>query len=281
MSINARVVADSISPGGRRVTTMVMTYNRYIHDQFMTHRAFSRNAASSRAIPSKKIRRNVRLDPAYPVFYGMNQSGMQAEVELTGWRKELGKFIIFGVLMHMALLANWLLEKLKWHKQIANRYLEPWFNITVVVTATDWSNWFALRTDKHAQPEIRALADAMLHAMNESIPELLQPGQWHLPFVMPSELEELGYEQAIKVSVARCARVSYMNHEGKRSTLEEDLKLYERLVIQKPLHASPAEHQCTPLGDINARSGNLRGWAQHRKFLPDENVEQFSGLLIQ
>ena len=280
MGIAARVVADSISPEGRRLTTFVLTYPRFIHAEFMTHRVFSRNAASSRAIPAKKIRRQVRLDPALPIHWGKNQPGMSADEELTGWKLWLVKFLLFTVAMRFMLAINWCVEKLGLHKQIANRYLEPWFNITVVVTATQWGNFYHLRNHPKAQPEIKRLAEAMLEAQNQSIPRMLRRGQWHLPFVSDEEQEELGRVNAIRTSIARCARVSYMNHEGKRSSIAEDLGLLERLLGSEPTHASPAEHQATPIHP-DEWSGNFLGWGQFRKVLENENLPFYSGLMIQ
>ena len=278
MGIGARIVCDSISPAGKRITTFVLTYPRFIHAEFMTHRVFSRNAASSRAIPAKKIRAGVRLDMAEPQHWGANQSGMQAYVELTGWRKWAAQklWALAGLMM---LFINWLMEKCGVHKQVANRILEPWFNITVVCTSTEWANFYHLRNHEAAQPEIRMLAEAMLEAHQHSVPRRLDHGEWHLPWIGDEELEELGLRTALQVSTARCARISYLNHEGRRSTLEEDLKLYNRLLAETPKHASPAEHQATPLDDPREQSGNFLGWAQHRKLIPNENLPTYEGLL--
>lgn len=281
MTIAARVLCDSISPAGKRITTFVLTYPRFIHAEFMTHRVFSRNAASSRAIPAKKIRKLVRLDPAVPEHWGKNQPGMSADAEVTGWRLKAIKFLLFTVAMRFMLTINWAVEKLGLHKQIANRYLEPWFNITVICTSTEWANFYHLRNHGKAQPEIRILAEAMLAAHNASIPRMLKMGQWHLPFIEASEEVLFGLENQLKLSVARCARVSYMNHEGKHSTYDEDVKLFLRLVGEEPKHSSPAEHQATPLADPEGRNGNLIGWAQHRKLIPNENLTSYQGLTVQ
>lgn len=278
--IAARVVADSISVNGKRLTTFVLTYPRFIHAELMTHRVFSRNAASSRAIPAKKVRAAVRRDPAVPVFWGKNQAGMSASQEVFGWRLVAVKWLIFGLGLRLMLALNWALEKLGLHKQIANRYLEPWFNITVVVSATNWSNFYHLRNHEKAQPEFRALAESMLEAHNASVPRLLTDGDWHLPFVEESEHEELGTYKAIRVSVARCARVSYLNHEGRRSTYKEDLALFNRLLADEPKHASPAEHQAAP-ASADTVSGNFTGWVQFRKLLDNENLLHYPGLTIQ
>jgi len=280
MSISARVVADSLSPLGKRITTFVLTYPRFVHAEFMTHRVFSRNAASSRAIPARKIRASVRMDPAMPVFWGANQAGMQADVELKGLKLFLVK-LLWMKAMYLMLFVNWLLEKLGLHKQIANRITEPWFNITVVCTSTEWANFYSLRNHAKAQPEIKALAEVMLEAQNQSIPRMLQYGEWHLPFIEESDLEDLGLALAKKVSVARCARVSYLNHDGRRSSVEEDEKLFQRLVGEEPKHASPAEHQATPGDDPNRQLGNFFGWIQYRKMIPNENLVEYKGLVIQ
>lgn len=280
MTISARVVADSVSATGKRITTFVLTYPRFVHAEFMTHRVFSRNAASSRAIPARKIRASVQQEPAMPVYWGANQAGMQAERELSGLNLFFVK-LLWTKAAYLMLAVNWLFEKLGLHKQIANRILEPWFNITVVVTATEWANFYHLRNHAKAQPEIKALAEAMLEAQNSSTPTLVGYGKWHLPFVEAAELLGLGVERALKVSVARCARVSYMNHEGLRSSFEEDQKLYERLVGEDPKHASPAEHQATPSEDRSEPCGNFVGWVQYRKLFPSENLTEYKGLKIQ
>lgn len=282
--IKAEIVCDSIAPSGARLTTFVLTYPRFIHSEFMTHRMFSRNASSSRAIPVKKSIQMVRDNPVIPLAFTKNQKGMQGGEALD---KEA----------HDKAVAAWLegrdraveiaekLADLEVHKQYANRILEPYSHITVVVTATDWDNFFALRCHSAAQPEICLLATLMWEAYSLGIPMPLSSGQWHLPFVKNVELEALEWqgdleklvtiEELTKRSVARCARVSYLNHDGTNPTPEQDLQLYDRLVGSSPIHASPAEHQAMAIGDINIKSGNFRGWIQYRKTLPNENVEKF------
>jgi hypothetical protein len=300
MTITAKVIADSISPQDIRLTTMQLRYPKFIHGEFMTHRVFSRNASSSRAIPITRLIQDVLDDPAMPVFWGKHQPGMQATEELdpifdrplaiVGWLNARDE----------AVQKARALAKLGVHKQIVNRVIEPWCHINVVVTATEWSNFFVLRRHAAAQPEMKALADAMWEAREASIPRLLQPGEWHLPYVDPDEIvpPERGvfderpryfsvseWEKLAKLSVARCARVSYLTHEGKPPNIEEDLKLYDRLVGSVPLHASPAEHQATPdmrQSDIDKfmsnewcnpeQHANFIGWRQYRKMLPGESL---------
>jgi thymidylate synthase ThyX len=84
--ISAKIIADSISESeyGDRITTFELEYPRFIHGELMTHRLFSRNAASSRAIPINKMMDQVLTAPAMPVEWGLNKSGMQAEEMLKG-----------------------------------------------------------------------------------------------------------------------------------------------------------------------------------------------------
>jgi hypothetical protein len=196
-----------------------------------------------------------------PVFWGSNKPGMQAGDELPADEIEKCK-TTWLALRDQATVAAEHLIYLGLHKQIANRILEPWSHINVIVSATDWDNFYELRCHPDAQPEMRALADAMRLAEAQSTPQFLEPGQWHLPYVRESDLPN--HPDVLKaISVARCARVSYLTHDGKETTPFEDLKLAERLLGAQPIHASPAEHQATPLE-------NFTGWLQHRKQLEQE-----------
>lgn len=282
MTITAKIIADSISPQDIRLTTLQLRYPKFIHGEFMTHRVFSRNASSSRAIPVERMLNDIRDDPAMPVFWGKNQRGMQADEELNEVDKQ-DAIAIWQAAAFSAYKRAKLLHERGVHKQIVNRIVEPWAHINVVVTATEWANFYALRRHSAAQPEIHALADAMYAAQEESTPRLLEPGQWHLPYVEETELNWKPGDDPIRESVARCARVSYLTQEGRMPTIDEDLDLYDRLISQVPLHASPAEHQATPdtrndFGDAVGpwyhpeQWGNFRGWRQYRKMLANENV---------
>lgn len=262
MTITAKIIADSVNEDGHRITTMELMYPRFIHAELMTHRVFSRNASSSRAIPVKKMLSNVWNEPAMPVHWGKNQAGMQAREELSGWRRSFAKatWKLSGKVMCGVV---WTLSKVGLHKQVANRLLEPWQHIHVVCTSTEWENFFALRCHPDAQPEIQELAMAMRSAMEWSTPRLLRYGEWHLPYVNCLERKDLTKEEAIKVSTARCCRVSYLNHGGVTSTLNEDISLYDRLVKADPPHRSPTEHPGMAVpGD--RPFANFRGWKSHR-----------------
>lgn len=277
--IEVKVIADSINAFDVRITTFVLTYPRFIHSEFMTHRVFSRNASSSRAIPVKKQIQMVVDNPAIPLAFTKNQKGMQGGDILTG-DEEKAAVAAWLTARDRAVEMAKVLSDLEVHKQYANRILEPWAHITVVCTATEYDNFFALRIHSAAQPEIRELADKMYDARQASTPEFLKFGKWHLPFIAKEERDAAKTEEEqlllIKRSVAKCARVSYLNHDGTPTTLEQDLNLYERLLGVIPIHASPAEHQAMSVGSYNYRSGNFHGWFQYRKKLENENITNFT-----
>jgi thymidylate synthase ThyX len=290
--IEATKVTDSVSDHGVRLLTMKLRYPKFVHGEFMTHRVFSRNASSSRAVPTAKLIEEVRSNAlrARPVSWGENQKGMQAGGELTGDTLRRVK----EIWDHAAADAAYHAERMMRagaHKQIVNRMIEPFTHIHVIVTSTEWSNFFGLRLDRAAQPEMRALAEAMWVVFNESVPVRVKCGkwEWHLPFVDEKTRDEVsdgndeGFENLIKVSVARCARVSYESHEtGKRSTVEADVKLHDFLLESR--HLSPFEHQATPdepmthVPEVSQdwcyqyEHGNFVGWRQRRKMIPDEAV---------
>jgi thymidylate synthase ThyX len=277
--ITAEIIKDSVSTRGHRITTMRLVYPRMIHAEFMTHRVFSRNASSSRAIPAHKTIADIRKNPAYPEAWGSNKPGMQAGSNLKGWRLKLTKFA-WNRAKDKACFSAWLAMKAGAHKQIVNRILEPWSHITVVVTSTKWNNFFALRDHADADPTIQSLASEMKLAREQSVPQLLTPGEWHLPFVSPTEALTYGLENAKRMSASRCARVSYHNHMGKVPMFDQDMDLFNKLVRAELVHASPTEHQATP--DTQARNGrwanrnlhgNFRGFIQFRKQIPNEAIQ--------
>jgi thymidylate synthase ThyX len=279
MTISAKIIADSVSPDGKRLTTVQTRYPKFIHGEVMTHRAFSRNASSSRAIPVARLIQDVIDDPIEPSFWGKNQPGMQAAEELTGEYLNMAK-AYWNIVRSMSISSARYLTIYGTHKQIVNRILEPYCHINTLISATEWDNFFELRCHPAAQPEMRMLAEAIRDARAASTPKLLRLGEWHLPYFDPEADREalfdanLGgdlFDWMIRLSVARCARVSYLTQEGAVPTTEADLALYDRLVGSVPLHASPAEHQATPdrkweLGwEAPELHGNFVGWVQRRK----------------
>ncbi len=163
----------------------------------------------------------------------------------------------------MACGVAWAMGKFGVHKQIANRVLEPWQFIHVIVTATEWENFFLLRDHPDAQPEIRVLAAEIKYWMDHSTPEELAEGMWHLPYVTMEEQETYPLLDCIKMSVARCARVSYLTHDGQKPNIEKDIALHDSLVVAEPIHASPAEHQAMASYQSGFRK-NFRNWIQYR-----------------
>jgi thymidylate synthase ThyX len=277
VSTEVKIIADSIAEDGARITTFILKYPRFIHAELLTHRQFSRNASSSRAIPAKKIRERISNDMATPIHWGANKKGMQADSEVSAFKQKIAK-IIWRVAGKTALFLSYLMDKLGVHKQVTNRITEPFQHITVVLTSTSFSNFFALRYHHMAQPELQELAKGMFLAYSLNNPHRINKGGWHLPFVTQHEQYMWGHqdqETLIKMSVARCARVSYNNVDGVRPSVQEDLILYDRLVGSHPKHLSSAEHQATPCGK-DFYSGNFKGWDQYRKMLENENIEEFT-----
>lgn len=268
--ITAKVIADSISPANKRITTFVLTYPRFIHSEFMTHRIFSKNASSSRAIPVGKMIDAINLEPAMPEYYGAAQKGMQAAVEMVPeqiveYKRDID--MLRGVALQFA--DKW---KMFAHKQTLNRYLEPWAHITVLCTATEWGNFFNLRAHKDAQPEIRMLAVAMLRAMKDSQPQRLKTEEWHMPF---SDQMPIGatIPDRLKIATARAARVSYLNFDGQHDPLK-DIALHDQLAASG--HWSPFEHCAQALHSASVIVGNFRGWGQYRKMFANEHQREFN-----
>lgn len=273
MGYSAKIVADSISKAGHRVTTMEVTFPRLVLAEFNTHRMFSRNSASSRAIPVAKQLERIKSDPFVPEYWGANQAGMQAHAELEGDARDQAKVEWLAARDDAVAHVEKLLD-IGLHKQITNRLLEPFMWHTVIVTATDWSNFFALRANEMAQPEIRTIAEMMLNIYEKSTPTELADDEWHLPLIQDEERDGTfeRSEAARKISAARCARVSYLTHDGKRD-LDADITLYTRLTSGG--HMSPLEHVARPLTADEAAEGeyhgNFCGWMQLRKLVPHED----------
>jgi thymidylate synthase ThyX len=275
--IKSEIIKDSIAPSGIRLTTFSLTYPRFIHSELMTHRMFSRNSSSSRAIPFKKQLEYLKQNIAYPEYFMYNKKGMQASEKFTQEDENKARAIWYMAAENMIKTAENLgLSKeeggLNAHKQYVNRLLEPFLHINVVVTSTNYSNFFGLRYHQDAQPEIFELAKQMYSLYNTNQPNKLEEGEWHLPYTWEAD-DILTHEQRIKKSVAGCARVSYKTIDGKDPSIEDCERIYDKLITSEPLHASPAEHQAMATGDPNVVSGNFKGWIQYRKTLKNEFIE--------
>lgn len=300
-NIVARVVADSISETGKRITTFELEYHRFIHSELMTHRHFSRNAMSSRAVPVSKMIEQVRTTPATPIHWGKNQAGMQAEVEVSNFKDfGNGEYQWIGAANDAASRAEVMMQQ-GYHKQIVNRLLEPFQMMKTVLTATEFDNFFWLRLDSDAQPEIQELAKCMYEAMSLSKPELLNEGEWHTPYVTHYVFEEgmkygvedsdgqmyyVSEKEAIAISASCCGQVSY---RVLNNTYEKAMDIYNKLISGSKVHASPFEHQATPYNMVNGWeqgvthidssgevwSGNFCGWVQHRQLLANHTCYHY------
>lgn len=265
--ISARLACDSVA-NGVRLTTFEITYPRYIHAEIMTHRIFSRNAQSSRAIPVEKRLKRVRENPVVPIRWGANQKGMQASMD------DVDDVVMASAYwMQAALNAEQSAVKLlgeNLHKQWVNRLLEPFDTITTIITATEWENFFALRCHKDAQPEFQWLAWKMAdlyYDAGTSFAVPVDPMEWHLPYVTTEEKLTVDVDDLVKASVARCARVSYLNHDQTAPDLTKDIALHDRLMADG--HMSPFEHQAQH--HEGCRASNFRyPWWQYRKMLAKE-----------
>ena len=285
-TFSAKVLADSVNPLGDRLTTFELTYPRCIHSEIMTHRLFSRNAASSRAIPLAKTLEMVKENPYIPFHWGKNQSGMQAYEALDEKQAARARWNWWSASKEAYYAVQGMAE-CDLHKQIANRVLEPFMFTSVVLSTTSFRHFELLRDHEAAEPHLQYLAKLMVSARSESLPEALKPGEWHLPLIYEEDRSRLNLSDLKKVSTARCAAVSYVRH-GERKDYEKDFALYERLTTGG--HWSPLEHLATPNGYkyreaitglskevwlSNGYCGNFKGWKQHRKefeteFVPDE-----------
>ncbi len=306
--MTAKLIKHSKSAvNGKEILTYELTYPRMVHAELMTHRLFSRNAASSRAIPISKLIDLIKEDCAKPVEWGLNQSGMQAKgVHNYPW---LCNMAWIGA-SKLAILSAKVLQKLGLHKQICNRVIEPYQYIKTIVTFTEGDNWFWLRDHKDADPTIQKVAKEMWEDKEVSTPQVLEVGEYHLPYIgtykcpeygntmyhlHDEDLTDVSLEDAIKISTSCCAQVSYRVLDD---SLEKALKIYNQLVTMSPVHASPFEHVATPMADpyfedghdytdlsigehidSNGRvwSGNFMGWSQYRQSIPNNTCWDYKG----
>jgi thymidylate synthase ThyX len=284
--IKATVIQDSIF--ANRITTFELEYPRFIHSELMTHRQFSRNAASSRAIPVAKMHDHILANMAHPIEWGVNRPGMQASEVL----EETAAMAVWQCAGEEAVRWSKSLANQGLHKQIVNRVTEPFQVMKTVVTSTEWDNWYNLRNHADAQPEIRELAKAMLVAHKASKPTVIYPGEWHVPYVdRGTSATGMAYiindtqvskEIARKVSASCCAQVSYRNHDD---SVEKAEMIFDKLITSQPAHLSPVEHQATPMSKWIHRddewplgvthfdrygdgwSANFKQWIQFRQTL--------------
>lgn len=298
---------------GTKITTLVLEYPRAIHAQLLTHRVFSKNSSSSRAVPAKKAIKQIQDNPARYIWTE-NQRGMQGPVITSE-----DKLHHINVLFDLAKETNIkIVEKLtdpdglNVHKQNACRLLEPYQNIRVCLTSTEWDNWDWLRMDEEAQGEIADLANLVYEARRLATKQgqypLLRAGEYHVPFVERHQYvdgmyyydvdgNEITLEEAIRISMSCAAQTSYRNLDSSLNKAED---IYSKLFATRKVHASPSEHQATPIGspfvkepetdDFNCVwkpgithrdrmgnfwSGNFRHWIQNRQLIPNHDKAKF------
>lgn len=262
----SRILADSLSPGGSRLTTFEITFPRFVLAEFNTHRVLSRNSASSRAIPPEKQIERLLTAPFVPQF-GTRVKGMGSG-ELNPRQLECVEIWLEArddAVRHAQKLIEFNVDKAR-----INRLLEPFMWHTVIVSATDWSNFFGLRTNEDAQPEFRVIAKMMLDEYLRNDPRQLEKGNWHLPMVNGQEYAELCSDDPDDwtlpmLSAGRCARVSFDTHNN-FEPFEASLDRAGRLISSA--HWSPTEHQARAGG---GDPGNFHGdWWQFRKMFENE-----------
>lgn len=305
MAFGAQILEDSLSPDGCRLTTMMFDFPRYIQAEVNTHGILSKNSGSSRAIPVKKMLQRLVNDPYMPVVWGSNKPGMQAGAELSEDEIDQCKTFWLGAMADCMDAAD-ALRRVGLHKQDANRILEPWMWQTVVITGTEWWNFFNLRNHPEAHPAFQTVAAIMQDLYENTEPKKLGYGEWHLPFVEGEDWDIVGKlwptidlrPKMVKISVGRCARTSLLTHpkgehdKGKRD-IHADIELHDKLL--RSGHLSPLQHQGRPAHHSDTRdamvkvdhvrnidgellvepqnqwSGNFRGFVQYRKTIPNEH----------
>ncbi len=287
--VYARVIEDSVAPSGIRLTTMVVKFANIVKQDLWTHRSISkyadlsynldvsRSTNSNRAIPTKRIIREVLHNPFVPDKWPKRSAQMHsAQGYHTGIRAVLMRHTWLKM-RYVAIASALVLQWLGCHKQIANRLLDQWQYTTAIFTATEewWLHFFALRNHYAAQDQVQDIANLAQVVYTFSAPTYLRSGEWHLPLVTKEERAALDIATCIKLSIARCARTSYAVTVSNEPafTHEEDILLHDRLVSQVPEHSGPLEHQARALRDPTVLSGNLRGWEQFRHIREQNTVK--------
>lgn len=314
--ISAKVIADSISAyTGKRLTTFEIVCHRFILAEVNTHKMLSKNSASSRAIPIKAAIEEIQKNTAYPVEWRKNQSGMVAAESLDDATASKAKGIWTEVRDYVTNKVQELSD-LGLHKQWVNRLQENFSYQKIIITGTEWDNFFWLRICPTAQPEINQLAKLMLDAYNKSTPQVLYEGEWHTPYVFSARNEnfilkyydtdgqEISLDTALKVSASCCAQVSYRKLDD---SLDKANKVFDMLNLgsvseDAKSHSSPVEHSGTPIRfgifknnkylpftwqegitHVNKNgefgSGNLYGFVQYRQLIANESCKNYEGVV--
>lgn len=303
-NIKATIIKDSITDSGNRLTTFELEYPRFIHSELLTHCMLEKNSASSRAIPVEAMLNLIESAPAMPVEWGANNAGMSSKSLLDDMCRDAAIVTWLSAMKRAIEHARVLSDKngINLHKQIANRVVEPWQMTKTVITGTEWANFFWLRDHPDAQPEFQELAKTMRKVMDASVPEVLYPGQWHLPYVECADNTytsggiQIDLETAKKISASCCAQASYRKLNDSVEHAEKVFSMLNLGSSTQPAHASPITHQATPMRSLSHEdyvnvphvfdtwepgvthvrrdrsmwSGKLRGWIQYRQLFANE-----------
>lgn len=313
--ISAKIIADSVSVyTGKRLTTFEIVAHRFILAEINTHKMLSKNSASSRAIPIISAIEEIIKNTAYPLEWRKNQSGMVAAELLDDITINKAK-AIWTETRDFVTNKVQELSDLGLHKQWANRLQENFSYQKIIITGTEWDNWFWLRICPTAQPEINKLSSLMLQEYNKSVPKILKNGEWHTPYVSSARDVndvlryytngiEVDLETALKVSASCCAQVSYRKLDD---SLEKAEKVFDMLNLgstdeDAKSHSSPVEHSGTPIKSglfknnkhfsgtwedgithVNKNgefgSGNFYGFIQYRQTIPNESCKKYFGVV--
>lgn len=264
---SVQILADSLAPSKKRLTTVVARYPRFIHSELLTHRDRARNSASSRAIPWEKMMAAITENPVIPIRWGSEQKGMQTGGEIDN-PAEATRLWLAGRDAMVKLAEE--LAALGVHKSLVNRVTEPWMWISTIISATEWKNFYRLRCHPDAEIHFQKIAVMIRDAIAASTPTEVAEGYWHLPLIQEDEKGMYIMETLCRVSTARCARISYLTHDGKRS-VAKDLELFERLCTGSGFGHWSAHEHCAQASIYQDRSGPFIGWKQFRKQFPLEN----------
>ena len=204
--IKAKIVADSLSPQGDRLTSVLCTFPRIILAEVNTHRMLSKNTSSSRAIPFEKMVEAVQNNPFIPIAWQKEHTGMQGYEYIT-YRPAIEKrnndwldsmdFIIEKAKQMNSNVEN-LIDGEGVTKQICNRLLEPFMWTTMLITGSreGWENFFELRCPRY---EIPLTPDNSEVAIGKSWKELMNwkgtGGIWAGDFNTNNVIEKLSYNK--------------------------------------------------------------------------------------
>lgn len=260
----AELLAYSSSWVGTNVATFLLTIPRVMLPELTRHRNFSFSVESSRAKSIEKVIEDIVKNKYYP-DWTINKKGMSGDkLSDINQRKRANEKVDFLANTIINVVELSLKDELGIHKQNANRYLEPFQYIDVIVTGslTDWLAFLELRhpqgdlinkcedSEPHginysfpAQSEIQNIAIKVWNILKDAEPNYLEPGEYHLPYRLENDERVYTIEEQLSYASSKCATISFGNHSEDNKTkanLDNTNRLYKRLINHK--HWSPLEH---------------------------------------